>query len=169
MNTRLVKRCELQVFDLDRNPVLWRRSPGPTQLAQARSLLGPATFCRRWASALPVRANCRSRARSARVYLRQSMVHLYAASGRGAKATPRIKTHFSSRSLYSNFLAPRTDGRAVGFRSEQQIRQLCVAHRPGNVLRILTSFPIFPPTSTARPGPTAPGPCPARPSKDRRG
>jgi len=26
MNTRLVKRCELQVFDLDRNPVLWRRS-----------------------------------------------------------------------------------------------------------------------------------------------
>ena len=25
MNTRLVKRCELQVFDLDRNPVLWRR------------------------------------------------------------------------------------------------------------------------------------------------
>jgi len=26
MNTRLVKRCELQVFNLDRNPVLWRRS-----------------------------------------------------------------------------------------------------------------------------------------------
>ena len=26
MNTRLVKRYELQVFDLDRNPVLWRRS-----------------------------------------------------------------------------------------------------------------------------------------------
>ena len=26
MNTSLVKRCELQVFDLDRNPVLRRRS-----------------------------------------------------------------------------------------------------------------------------------------------
>ena len=25
MNTRLVKRCELQVFDWDQNPVLWRR------------------------------------------------------------------------------------------------------------------------------------------------
>ena len=32
MNTRLVKRCELQVFNLDRNPVLWRRLGGVTSL-----------------------------------------------------------------------------------------------------------------------------------------
>jgi len=42
MNTKLVKRCELQVFDLDRNPVLWRRSTWT-----ARSLQRPSTATQR--------------------------------------------------------------------------------------------------------------------------
>ena len=33
MNTSLVKRCELQVFDLDRNPVLWRTAAAPNNKA----------------------------------------------------------------------------------------------------------------------------------------